>query len=72
MRRLAGRAQEQQKRGRGDHTNGAVFDRPRVGSRRDQLKVERAERGKDQQHSENEAEVADAVDDKRFLAGVSR
>jgi hypothetical protein len=48
-----------------------VLERQRCTPRGDLLEVERAEAGEDQQRAEDEAEVADAVDDEGLLAGVA-
>ena len=75
LRRLARRAHKQEQRrhrqqpGTGHRRR---LDRPGVHHDRELLEVQRAELGEENQHAEDEAEVADAVDDKRLLAGVSR
>ena len=50
----------------------AVSGRERRDRPRDLLKIERAEAHEDQQHAQHEPDVADAIDDERFLAGVGR
>ena len=70
LRGLAGRAEKQQQGRNGDHAHRAVFDRARVGGGGDLLEIQRAEGRKQQQHAEDKAEIADAVDDERLLAGV--
>src|SRR5882757_5293090 len=44
--------------------------RPRCGFGEELREVQRAERFEEQKHAEHEAEVADAVDDEGFFAGV--
>ena len=76
LRRLAGRADEKEKRGNGDDwptPNESILDRRRPfghlanGQRAMALRIERPEQ---QKHAEHETEVADPVDDESFVAGA--
>ncbi len=70
LRRLTRRAdKEQQRRDRHDAHAERLGRAPRRGLGH-ALEVQRAEGHENQQHPQDEAEVADAVDDKRLLAGV--
>ena len=68
LRGLAGGAEDQQKRDGGEEA--AVPLGMRVDGVEDVREVERAEVRDEQEHREQEAEVADAVDDEGLLAGV--
>ncbi len=70
--RLAGGADEQEERGDRHHAHAERLGRPLRGRRRHGLEVQAVEGHEDQEHPEDEPEVADAVDDKRLLASVRR
>ena len=70
LRALAGRAEQQAKRDDGE--NAALPGRIRGEFCGDLAEGERAEVGQQQKHSDQEAEVADAVDDECLLARVGR
>ena len=69
LRRLTGRADEQQQRNQRDGAEGH-FDRHLLRRQRDGGEVERVEGHDQQQRTQEEREVADAVDDKRLLGRV--
>jgi hypothetical protein len=68
LRALADRAEEQEQRDHGDHC-AAVRERGRR-SLEDRHEVEAAQVGENEEHGDQEAEVADAIDDERLLARV--
>ncbi len=69
LRGLAGGAQDQEQRNRGEKA-GALPIRMHRDAVKDGSEVQRAEVRDEQEHCEQEADVADAVDDHRLLAGV--